>query len=71
MAKKTIPWWRRAIDFALKGLRTGFGLFNRQARPEDETVAAEDPPPPVAVAAEPAVALASPPEPEAEAAPTV
>jgi len=34
MDQKTIPWWRRALEFALDGLRSGFGLFSRPARPE-------------------------------------
>jgi segregation and condensation protein A len=34
MAEKTIPWWRKALQIALSGLRSGFGLFPRDARPE-------------------------------------
>src|ERR1035437_906162 len=34
MAEKTIPWWRKALQIALSGLRSGFGLFPRPARPE-------------------------------------
>jgi segregation and condensation protein A len=34
MAEKIIPWWRKALEFALGGLRSGFGLFSRPARPE-------------------------------------
>jgi segregation and condensation protein A len=34
MAQKTIPWWRKALEFALGGFRSGFGLFSRPARPE-------------------------------------
>jgi segregation and condensation protein A len=34
MAEKTIPWWRKALNFALGGLRSGFGLFSRTAEPE-------------------------------------
>jgi segregation and condensation protein A len=26
---KQVPWWRKALDFALSGLRSGFGLFSR------------------------------------------
>jgi segregation and condensation protein A len=33
MAEKTVPWWRRALKFALGGLRSGFGLFQRGAKP--------------------------------------
>ena len=29
MAEKTIPWWRRALNYALGGIRSGFGLFSR------------------------------------------
>jgi segregation and condensation protein A len=34
MAEKTIPWWRKALEFALGGFRSGFGLFSRLAVPE-------------------------------------
>jgi segregation and condensation protein A len=34
MAEMTIPWWRRALNFALGGIRSGFGLFSRTAEPE-------------------------------------
>jgi segregation and condensation protein A len=34
MVEKTIPWWRKALEFALGGFRSGFGLFSRPARPE-------------------------------------
>jgi segregation and condensation protein A len=33
MAEKTIPWWRRALQFALGGIRSGFGLFQRGGKP--------------------------------------
>jgi segregation and condensation protein A len=33
MPEKTIPWWRRALSFALGSLRSGFGLFPRVVRP--------------------------------------
>src|ERR1017187_9519069 len=33
MAEKTVPWWRRALQFALGGIRSGFGLFQRGAKP--------------------------------------
>ncbi len=29
METKQVPWWRKALDFALSGFRTGFGLFSR------------------------------------------
>ena len=32
--EKTIPWWRKALNFALGGIRSGFGLFPRPARLE-------------------------------------
>ncbi|MGB7267005.1 MAG: hypothetical protein WBC92_15930, partial [Terracidiphilus sp.] len=28
----TVPWWRKVIDFALGGFRTGLGLFRRNGR---------------------------------------
>lgn len=34
MEEKTIPWWRRALNFALGGIRSGFGLFSRPSTPE-------------------------------------
>jgi segregation and condensation protein A len=34
MPEKTVPWWRRALNFALDGIRSGFGLFSRPAKPE-------------------------------------
>ena len=27
MMERTVPWWRRALKFALSGIRSGFGLF--------------------------------------------
>ncbi|MFY9855661.1 MAG: segregation/condensation protein A [Terracidiphilus sp.] len=32
--EKTIPWWRKALKFALGGIRSGFGFFPRPARLE-------------------------------------
>ena len=32
MQEKTIPWWRKALKFALGGIRSGFGFFPRPAR---------------------------------------
>ncbi len=32
--EKAIPWWRKALKFALGGIRSGFGLFSRPARLE-------------------------------------
>jgi segregation and condensation protein A len=37
MVEKTIPWWRKALQIALGGIRSGFGLFPRTARREPVT----------------------------------
>ena len=29
MVEKTIPWWRRALIYALSEIRSGFGFFSR------------------------------------------
>jgi segregation and condensation protein A len=29
MEDKNVPWWRRALSYALGGIRSGFGLFSR------------------------------------------
>ncbi len=34
MVEKKIPWWRKALNFALEGIRSGFGLFSRSAKSE-------------------------------------
>jgi|CZKF01.1.fsa_nt_gi segregation and condensation protein A len=34
MVEKTIPWWRKALQIALSGLRSGFGFFPRPAKSE-------------------------------------
>ncbi len=34
MMERTVPWWRRALKFALSGFRSGFGLFVRNGRNE-------------------------------------
>jgi segregation and condensation protein A len=34
MVERAIPWWRKALEFALGGLRSGFGLFPRSERLE-------------------------------------
>ncbi len=34
MPEKTVPWWRRALNFALDGIRSGLGLFSRPAKHE-------------------------------------
>ena len=34
MPEKTVPWWRRALNFALDGIRSGFGLLSRLAKSE-------------------------------------
>ena len=33
MAEKTLPWWRKALTLALKGIRAGLGLLSRAGRP--------------------------------------
>ncbi len=32
--KEKLPWWRWALDFALGGIRSGFGLFRRNGKVE-------------------------------------
>jgi segregation and condensation protein A len=32
MAEKIIPWWRKALNYALGGIRSGFGLFPQPAQ---------------------------------------
>jgi segregation and condensation protein A len=32
--KEKLPWWRWALDFALGGIRSGFGLFRRNGKAE-------------------------------------
>ena len=34
MEEKTVPWWRKALNYALDGIRSGFGLFSRAAKPK-------------------------------------
>src|SRR5258708_22440878 len=29
MEDRKVPWWRKALSFALSGFRSGFGLFSR------------------------------------------
>ena len=38
MAEKIIPWWRKALIYALGGIRSGFGLFPQTAQsvPQEE-----------------------------------
>jgi segregation and condensation protein A len=33
MNEKPIPWWRKALNYALGGIRSGFGLFAKPADP--------------------------------------
>ena len=33
MVEKTLPWWRKAVQYALGGIRSGFGLFSQPAKP--------------------------------------
>jgi segregation and condensation protein A len=35
--KEKLPWWRWALDFALGGIRSGFGLFRRNGKAEAGT----------------------------------
>jgi segregation and condensation protein A len=75
--ENTIQWWRKALNLALGGIRSGFGLFPRPAKPEpvtepmfsdsleetleDESALTEPPP-------QPEIAIVAPPilaEPEA------
>ncbi len=39
MEEKKAPWWRRALSYALDGIRSGFGLFSRAQKHEN----ADDP----------------------------
>ena len=48
MEKEKLPWWRWALDFALGGIRSGFGLFRRNGKVEIGTQTT-----PEAVVAEP------------------
>jgi len=34
MLEKKVPWWRKALNFALGGFRSGFGLFSRPPKLE-------------------------------------
>ncbi len=58
-----VPWWRKVLDFALSGVRTGFGLFSKGGKP-DEVVQVEiafavlEPQPVALQVAEPSVAEA-------------
>src|SRR3974390_1599258 len=46
MEVKSVPWWRKALDFALSGIRSGFGLFSKTQKQKDitepETVAGHE-----------------------------
>ncbi len=33
MVEKTLPWWRKAMQYAFGGIRSGFGLFPQSAKP--------------------------------------
>jgi segregation and condensation protein A len=39
--KIKIPWWRRVLDFALGGIRNGFGLFSRNGNAKPQTEAGD------------------------------
>ena len=32
MEERSAPWWRKALHFALDGIRSGFGLFSRSPK---------------------------------------
>jgi len=34
MMERKVPWWRRVLQFALSGFRSGFGLFARNGKDE-------------------------------------
>jgi len=53
--QEKVPWWRRALEFTLGGIRSGFGLFRRNGRvePGTESGAEGDCAGPEAVAGEP------------------
>ena len=36
MIERKVSWWRKVLDFALGGIRSGFGLFSHNARVEAE-----------------------------------
>jgi segregation and condensation protein A len=36
MEGKQVPWWRKALNIALSGIRSGFGLFSRTPKHIDE-----------------------------------
>ncbi len=36
MQVRLVPWWRKALDFALSGIRSGFGLFAKTQKHTDE-----------------------------------
>jgi len=76
MPEKPIPWWRRALNLALGGIRSGFGLFSRPVKiepnpepgssdsfeeaAEEETALPNPSPQPAIAAAEPAVQAGPP-----------
>ena len=35
--EQKVPWWRKVVDFALGGLKTGFGLFRKNGKVEAGT----------------------------------
>jgi segregation and condensation protein A len=36
MEDTKVPWWRKALDFALSGIRSGFGLFTKTQKHTNE-----------------------------------
>ncbi len=53
--QEKVPWWRRALEFTLGGIRSGFGLFRRNGRvePGNESSAAGNCAGPETIAAKP------------------
>jgi segregation and condensation protein A len=37
MEDKQVPWWRKALNIAVNGILSGFGLFSKAPKPIDET----------------------------------
>src|SRR3974377_647514 len=37
MEVKSVPWWRKALGFALSGIRSGLGLFSKTQKPKGIT----------------------------------
>ena len=37
MEDKQVPWWRKALNIAVNGILSGFGLFSKAPKPIDAT----------------------------------